>query len=191
MAAESNADAGSVRNAIRWGLLLAAVGTAGFRLPRLVNEYRAWREALAVGDSSSVEGWRTVLMVDLSQCAGCTGNRSRVFYALRPKVKATDVIYQLGWTTLPGLRGLSVSEFRATPTNAPDNERGVAIEFANDAERDEFLKQLEGTLRRAAFYERGRRVRFGESLRAGVRGETIGIACRGGACRALRLQRES
>jgi len=50
---------------------------------------------------------------------------------------------QLGWTTLPGLRGLSVSEFRATPTNAPNNEAGVAIEFASDVERDSFLKQLE------------------------------------------------
>jgi hypothetical protein len=53
------------------------------------------------------------------------------------------MIYQLGWTTLPGLRGLSVSDFRATTTNAPDNERGVAIEFANEAERDHFVKQLE------------------------------------------------
>ncbi len=53
------------------------------------------------------------------------------------------MIYQLGWATLPGLRGLSVSEFRATPTNAPDNERGVAIEFASEAERDAFLRQLE------------------------------------------------
>jgi hypothetical protein len=50
---------------------------------------------------------------------------------------------QLGWATLPGLRGLSCSEFRATPTNAPDNERGVAIEFANDAESADFVKQLE------------------------------------------------
>ena len=53
------------------------------------------------------------------------------------------MIYQLGWTTLPGLRGLSCSEFRATPTNDPNNEGGVAIEFANDAERVEFVKQLE------------------------------------------------
>lgn len=53
------------------------------------------------------------------------------------------MIYQLGWTTLPGLRGLSCSEFRATPTESPDNERGVAIEFASDAERDGFLEQLE------------------------------------------------
>jgi hypothetical protein len=54
--------------------------------------------------------------------------------------------YQLGWATLPGLRGLSVSEFRATPTDAPDNERGVAIEFASDAEREEFLRRIEAEL---------------------------------------------
>ena len=53
------------------------------------------------------------------------------------------MIYQLGWTTLPGLRGLSVSEFRATLTATPDNERGVAIEFANETDREAFLKQME------------------------------------------------
>jgi len=53
------------------------------------------------------------------------------------------MLYQLGWATLPGLRGLSVSEFRATPTDAPDNDRGVAVQFENEAKRDEFLRQLE------------------------------------------------
>jgi hypothetical protein len=53
------------------------------------------------------------------------------------------MLYQLGWATLPGLRGLSVSGFRATPTSAPDNERGVAVEFASEQERDEFLRQIE------------------------------------------------
>jgi hypothetical protein len=53
------------------------------------------------------------------------------------------MIYQLGWTTLPGLRGLSVSEFRAAPTAAPDNEKGVAIAFENDLERAAFLQRLE------------------------------------------------
>jgi hypothetical protein len=53
------------------------------------------------------------------------------------------VIYQLSWATLPGLRGLSCSSFRATPTAAPDNERGVAVEFASEAERDAFLARLE------------------------------------------------
>lgn len=51
--------------------------------------------------------------------------------------------YQLGWTTLPGLRGLSVSEFRAIPTTTPDNEKGVEAEFADDAGRDDFIRQLE------------------------------------------------
>jgi len=53
------------------------------------------------------------------------------------------MMYQLGWTTLPGLRGLSCSEFRATPTETPDNERGVAIEMASEAGRDALLRQLE------------------------------------------------
>jgi hypothetical protein len=53
------------------------------------------------------------------------------------------MIYQLGWTTLPGLRGISCSEFRAEPTKSPDNQSGVAVEFTSDIERDEFLRQLE------------------------------------------------
>lgn len=53
------------------------------------------------------------------------------------------MIYQLGWTTSPGLRGLSVGEFRATPTAEPDSEKGVAIAFADEAERDSFLRLIE------------------------------------------------
>ena len=52
-------------------------------------------------------------------------------------------IFQLSWSTLPGLRGLSCSEFRATPTSAPDNERGVAFECAGEVERDALLAELE------------------------------------------------
>ena len=53
------------------------------------------------------------------------------------------MIYQLGWTTLPGLRGLSVSEFRAVPTSTPDNEKGVAISFSDQAECESFLRSIE------------------------------------------------
>jgi hypothetical protein len=53
------------------------------------------------------------------------------------------MLYQLGWTTLPGLRGLSCGEFRATATETPDDKRGVVIEFASDTERTEFLTQIE------------------------------------------------
>jgi hypothetical protein len=53
------------------------------------------------------------------------------------------MMYQLGWATLPGLRGLSCSEFRAAPTATPDNAGGVAVEFASEAERDAFVRQAE------------------------------------------------
>ncbi len=53
------------------------------------------------------------------------------------------MFYQITWKILPGLRGLSCSEFAAQPTAAPDNERGVAITLAGDAERDALLGELE------------------------------------------------
>jgi hypothetical protein len=53
------------------------------------------------------------------------------------------MLYQLGWSTLPGLRGLACSDFRATSTAAPDNERGVAIEIATQEQCDTLLQQLE------------------------------------------------
>ena len=53
------------------------------------------------------------------------------------------MIYQLSWKILPGLRGLSCSEFQATVTDAPDNERGVALELGSEAERDALLQHLE------------------------------------------------
>ena len=52
------------------------------------------------------------------------------------------MIYQLGWSTSPGLRGLSCGDFRAMPTATPDNQAGVAMEFASETERDEFLREL-------------------------------------------------
>ncbi len=59
------------------------------------------------------------------------------------EIDEPQMLYQLGWTTLPGLRGLSVSEFRAMPTHTPDTEGGVAIEVASEAERDVFLRKIE------------------------------------------------
>jgi hypothetical protein len=53
------------------------------------------------------------------------------------------MICQLSWKTLPGLRGLSCSDFRAVETAAPDTERGVAVEFADAEERDALLATLE------------------------------------------------
>jgi hypothetical protein len=90
VAPRENADAGSVRNAIRWGLFLAAVGTAGFRIPRLVNEFRAWRDALRLGDSSSADGWHNVLTVDLISVVIVVALGGAAFYFLRPKAKPAE-----------------------------------------------------------------------------------------------------
>ena len=47
------------------------------------------------------------------------------------------------WKILPGLRGLSCSDFRARPTDEPDNEKGVAFECATQAKCDALMRELE------------------------------------------------
>lgn len=44
---------------------------------------------------------------------------------------------------MPGLRGLSCSEFRATPTATPDHERGVAVACASEGESAALVAELE------------------------------------------------
>jgi hypothetical protein len=61
------------------------------------------------------------------------------------------MIYQLSWTTLPGLRGLACSDFRAVETVTPDSERGVAVELGSGADRDALLAALETQFAAARF----------------------------------------
>jgi len=51
--------------------------------------------------------------------------------------------YQLNWKTLPGLKGLSCSDFKATPADAPNSEQGVAIDCADEGECADLLLRLE------------------------------------------------
>jgi H+/Cl- antiporter ClcA len=87
-AAQNNADPGSVLNAIRWGLLLAAIGTVGFRVPRLLSEFRQWRDALHMEDAVSAEHWHTVLKVDLLAALVVLAIGVAAYYLLRPRTKA-------------------------------------------------------------------------------------------------------
>lgn len=61
------------------------------------------------------------------------------------------MIHQLSWKTLPRLQGISCSDFVATPTDAPDQERGVALEFSDNLERDIFLRHLEEVFSKQRF----------------------------------------
>ncbi|MHB8542038.1 MAG: hypothetical protein ACYDCD_14030 [Candidatus Acidiferrales bacterium] len=54
-----------------------------------------------------------------------------------------NLLYQLNWQTLPGLKGLSCSNFRAVATSSPDVDRGVAFDCASEAECAALLQRLE------------------------------------------------
>jgi hypothetical protein len=88
VAQQTNTSPDSLRNAVRWGLLLAAIGTIGFRLPRLVSEFRQWRGAVRLADASVAQGWRTILLVDCVSALIVLAIGIAVFYAVRPRTKS-------------------------------------------------------------------------------------------------------
>ena len=75
---------GSTRDAVRWGLLLAAVAVSGYRLPRVFRNLQEWRAALAV-DPSAADLYRTTFMVEAVGVAVVVGVGVGVFYLLRPR----------------------------------------------------------------------------------------------------------
>jgi len=85
---DSKTDAGSVRSAIRWGLLLAAVATFGFRLRRVAHEFRAWREAVRLGDGAGAESWRTFLVADSIGLLIVLAFGLAIYFVLRPRSKS-------------------------------------------------------------------------------------------------------
>ena len=87
MPVDSQADAGSIRSGVRWGLLLAAVATFGFRLPRVAHEFRFWRGAVRMGDESGAESWRTFLAADSTGLLIVLGFGLVIFFVLRPHGK--------------------------------------------------------------------------------------------------------
>ena len=87
MPVDSQADVRSIRSAIRWGLLLAAVATFGFRLPRVAHEFRSWRGAVRLGDGSGAESWRTFLVADSIGLLIVLAFGVVIFFVLRPRSK--------------------------------------------------------------------------------------------------------
>ena len=83
---EGTAPKPPLRQAVRWGILFAAVLAVGWHVPKLVREYHAWREAIGF-DPSAADAWRTFFMVDLAGILIVAVLAGGVFYLLRPRKK--------------------------------------------------------------------------------------------------------
>jgi hypothetical protein len=77
-------DPRSVRDAIRWGLLLSAVAVAGFRLPSTYRDFQNWRE-VRFSDPSAAELYRLNLTANVVGIAIVLALALGVFYFLRPR----------------------------------------------------------------------------------------------------------
>jgi len=75
---------GSTRDAVRWGLLLAAVAVSGYRLPATVRNVQQWRAALPV-DPSAAYLYRANFTVNAVGIAIILAVALGAFYLLRPR----------------------------------------------------------------------------------------------------------
>jgi hypothetical protein len=76
---------GSTRDAVRWGLLLAAVAVSGYRLPATFRNFQEWRAALPV-DPSAADLYKTNFSVNAMGIVIILAVAVGVFYLLRPRV---------------------------------------------------------------------------------------------------------
>ena len=77
------------RAAVRWGLLLAGVLTAGMRVPELHRFYSQWR-ALTGVDASAAEAYRTFFLVEGGITLFVLAMAAGFFYLLRAPVKKAE-----------------------------------------------------------------------------------------------------
>ena len=75
---------GSKRDAVRWGLLLAAVAVSGYRLPATFRNFQEWRASLLV-DPSAADLYKTNFMVNAVGIVVILSVAGAAFYLLRPR----------------------------------------------------------------------------------------------------------
>ncbi len=75
---------GSMRDAVRWGLLLAAVAVSGYRLPGTFRNFQEWRAALPV-DPSAAELYKANFTVNAVGIVVILAVAVGVFYLLGPR----------------------------------------------------------------------------------------------------------
>ena len=82
----SESTGGGYRTAVRWGLLLAGVITAGMRVPELQRFWSQWR-ALQGVDASAAEAYRTYFLVESCITMFVLGLAVTFFYLLGSRQK--------------------------------------------------------------------------------------------------------
>jgi hypothetical protein len=75
---------GSTRDAVRWGLLLAAVAVSGYRLPMTVRNFQGWRASLPL-DPSAADLYKTIFTVNAVGIVIILAVAAGLFYLLRPR----------------------------------------------------------------------------------------------------------
>ncbi len=75
---------GSTRDAVRWGLLLAAVAVSGYRLSATIRNLLQWRAALPV-DPSAADQYRTIFTINAVGIVIILAVAAGAFYLLRPR----------------------------------------------------------------------------------------------------------
>jgi len=83
---EADTTRGTYRAAIRWGLFLAGLITAGMRAPELHRFWVQWR-ALLGADASAADAYRTYFLVELGILAFILAVAVVLFWALGPRKK--------------------------------------------------------------------------------------------------------
>jgi len=75
---------GSMRDGVRWGLLLAAVAVSGYRLPATFRNFQGWRSAL-LADPSAADLYKKIFAVNAVGIVVILGVAVGMFYLLRPR----------------------------------------------------------------------------------------------------------
>ena len=82
----ASSSGGSTRDALRWGLLLAAVAVSGYRLVDAFRQFRNWRSTLPI-DRSAADLYRLNFEVDATGIVVVMVIGLVAFYLLRPASK--------------------------------------------------------------------------------------------------------
>jgi len=87
--AERGPAGGSYRAAVRWGLLLAGIATAGMRAPELRRFWLQW-QALSGADASAADAYRTFFLVEGGITLFVLAMAAGLFWVLGPRRKKAE-----------------------------------------------------------------------------------------------------